>query len=52
MTATIRNFNEATRHALCAVVATLIVSAGLTLGAVGADSAYQAAVARATTTVA
>jgi hypothetical protein len=55
MTATINNFTETTRHALCAVVAALIVTAGLTLGAVGADAAYQSALAQvvtATTTVA
>ena len=55
MTAMIQNFNETTRHALCAVVAALIVTAGLTLGAVGADAAYQSALAQvvtSTTTVA
>jgi hypothetical protein len=52
MTATIRNLNESTRHAVCAVLAVLIVSASLTLGAVGADAAFQSAVARTTVTVA
>ena len=53
MTATIQNFNETTRHALCAVLATLIVTAGLVLGAAGADAAYQSAVvAHATVTIA
>ena len=52
MTAMIQNFNETTRHALCAVVAALIVTAGLTLGAVGADAAYQSALAQVATSTA
>jgi hypothetical protein len=52
MSATIQNFNEATRRTLCAVLATLIVSAGLGLGAAGADAAYHSAVARTTVTLA
>jgi hypothetical protein len=52
MTATIQNFNEATRRTLCAVLAVLIVGAGLGLGAAGADAAYNSAVARTTVTIA
>lgn len=48
MTATIQNFTETTRRALCAAMAVLIVSAGLTIGAVGADSAYHSAVVKTT----
>jgi hypothetical protein len=52
MTTTIRNLTGATRSAVCFAMAVLIVSAGLTAGAVGADVAYQSAVARSGSAVA
>lgn len=46
MTTMIQNLNGTTRRVLCFAMAVLIVSAGLTLGAVGANFAYQSALAR------
>lgn len=48
MTTTIQNFTGTTRRVLCAAMAVLIVSAGLTIGAVGANSAYHSAVVKST----
>ena len=47
---TIENLSETTRRSLCAVMAIAIVAFGLTVGAMGADAAFQEAYVHATTT--
>jgi hypothetical protein len=47
---TIENLSETTRRSLCAVMAVAIVAFGLTIGAIGADAAFQEAYVHATTT--
>jgi hypothetical protein len=47
---TIQNLTSATRSAVCLAMAALIVTAGLVTGAVGADVAFQSAIARSTAT--
>jgi hypothetical protein len=47
---TIENFSETTRRSLCAIAAVAIVAFGLTVGAVGADAAFEEAYVHATTT--
>lgn len=43
---TIENFSETTRRGLCLAMALAIVAFGLTLGGIGADAAFQNAVAQ------
>jgi len=52
MNTMIHELSATTRRALCFAMAMVIVSAGLTLGAVGADAVYQSALARTTLHVA
>lgn len=46
----IENLSETTRRSLCAVAAVAIVAFGLTVGAIGADAAFEDAYVHATTT--